>query len=158
MTSSIPSLRRRQLVIAGLAGAAAPNALFAAQCTVSAFDPSAPPTVAEVSVNASGEKLIVSGRVVGADCRPLFGAVVEAWHEGSRERAGATTDADGRFMLTTVTAAQGRPLNVRVSHGERRLVQQRRFTDRPGVVDDRLAGLQRDDAGVWRTTLGLTLA
>ena len=159
MKSSTVSLRRRQLMIAGLASAAAPTALFAAECSVT-HDPFAPPTVAEVSANPSGDKLIVSGRVVGGDCKPLFGAVVEAWHDGSNERTSATTDADGRFMLTTAPVVEGRlrPLRIRVSHGQRRLVQQHYFTKAPGAPDETLSHLNRDDTGTWRTTLGLTLA
>lgn len=188
------SLRRRHLVIAGLAGVAAPATLFAGQCSA----PRNAPAVAELfaSGNEGKDRLVVSGRIVGApDGKPLAGATVEVWHAdesgdysadhgkiargtpdspGSPPCASVTTDADGRFVFTTIAPAEysGRPRHIRyrVSHqGHAMPVTQLYFAPARGVSDDRVAQLQRDDnfavaqlqrdnAGTWRATFGLTLA
>lgn len=157
------SLRRRHLVIAGLMGAATPGAIFAAQCTGVNVPSGAPaaPEVAELLTSRTEEKLVVSGRIVGGDCKPLAGAVVVVWHADPKEAVSATTDADGRFMLTTKTPVDGPPdsFHIRVSHPERGTVlTQRYFPPSHSVSEDQVARFARDDAGTWRTTLGLTLA
>jgi len=82
---------------------------------------------------AAPEKLILSGRVLAANGAPLAGAQVCA---GSAQ---ATTDADGRFVLLTTQP------HYRVSCEGRAL---------EGFVVNR----RRDDEGVWRATVGLTVA
>jgi protocatechuate 3,4-dioxygenase beta subunit len=142
-------------MIAGFAAAATPATLWAGECTVLPAGASASPRLTEVSAAANGESLIVSGRVTRDDCTPLAGALVEVWSSSAEAGASATTDADGRFLLTTTAGAA--PLQVRVSHGGHTLQTQRRLT----TADDRdavAAHVQRDDGGVWRTTLGLVLA
>ena len=155
------SLRRRYLVIAGLAGVAAPATLFAGQCSG---------TLRNASVGAElfaggGDKLVVSGRILGApDCKPLAGAMVEVWHASGRVPcASVITDADGRFMFTTIAPAEypGRPRHIhyRVSRqGHATPVTQLYFAREHGVSDDRVAQLQRDNAGTWRASFGVTLA
>ena len=58
------SLRRRQVIVAGLAAAAAPPALFAAQCDVAGAPPGHP-HLAEVFTKGTDAALVISGRVVG---------------------------------------------------------------------------------------------
>jgi protocatechuate 3,4-dioxygenase beta subunit len=106
------SLRRRQVIIGGLAATAIPAWTFATE---------------------RNERLILSGRVVGRDGKPLAGAIVAA---GS---ARTLSDADGRFVLVTA-----RP-HYRVSCEGRAL---------EGFVANR----RRDADGTWRATVGLTLA
>ena len=174
------SLRRRHLVLAGLAGVAAPATLFAGQCGGTLRNA---PVVAELFASGSGgkDKLVVSGRILGApDCKPLAGATVEVWHadanrdyraftRGKQDDPGCvpcasvTTDADGRFMFTTIVSAEypGHPrhINYRVTHqGHAMPVTQLYFARERGVPDDRVAQVHRDDAGTWRATFGLTLA
>jgi hypothetical protein len=120
------SLRRRQLIVGSLA--ATPMAALAAQAN-STF-----------VTTASQGKLVVSGRILGADGKPVFGALVEVLRAGSE--AIATTDADGRFMLTTTASTR---LRYRVSHKEH------------GTRVEQL-NLAQDDAGIWRGTFGLALA
>ena len=137
------SLRRRHLMMAGLAGAAAPVPLFAGQLSI-----------AEIGAAGSAPRLIVSGRIRGgADGKPLAGATVEAWHAGAAARA--TTDGDGRFFTTIVSAdPSGRPrrIHYRVRHEGREMPVTHR------ISGDLVANLRRDDAGAWRTTFALALA
>jgi hypothetical protein len=128
------SLRRRYLMIAGLAGIAAPAGVFGASHSNGGM---------EIAVRP----LVVSGRVVGPDGKPLVGAIVEAL------RVNTTTDADGRFVFTTVagTARDGCPqsLACRVSHPAHRTLQNR--------IEFQHASIQRDEAGAWRAAVRLHL-
>ena len=130
------SLRRRHLMIAGLAGLAAPAGVFAA------LD-------AEGGLESAVRPLVVSGRVVDHAGKPLAGATVAA-----ASRVNTTTDADGRFVFTTVagTARDGLPrsLACRVSHPAHRTLENRMEFGR--------ASLQRDEAGAWRAAVRLHLA
>jgi len=72
------SLSRRQVLIGGTLGIIAPAITFASQ---------------------NAEKLVLSGRVIGRDGKPLAGASFAI----GKDRV--TTDADGRFMLVTDTRA-----------------------------------------------------
>ena len=146
MKHDIVSLRRRHLLIAGLAVMAAP-------------------AVAGLPVGGSGGEamLVVSGRMVGPDGTPIADAAIEAWQAGeSSVRARATTDADGRFMFTTDVRAghDGRPGTVgyRVTH-QRHGVRQT-SVDFASTPHARAAGaqLQRDETGTWRAAVGLAFA
>jgi len=165
------SLRRRHLMIAGLAGIAAPASLFAGQSGAATRRALWPlhernaPAVAEPGAGGSGEKLVVSGRILRPDGKPLADATVDAWYaEASGDyAASATTDADGRFVFTTLapSAYPGRPQHIhyRVSHKEHRTpLTQLHFAHTPGIPEDRVAQLQRDETGAWRAAFGLTLA
>ena len=109
------SPRRRQVIIAGLGAVVAPAA-FAAL-----------PTADEP------QKLLLSGRVLGPDGKPLSGASVAAG------QARAVTDADGRFMLVATTP------RYRVTY---------RGRSAEGVISNPLAGAD----GMGRASIGLTLA
>jgi hypothetical protein len=115
------SLRRRQVIIAGLAAAVVP-----------AFFPAL-----SWSFAAPG-KLVLSGRILGADAKPLSGATVSM---GTDQVA---ADADGRFALIT-TAAQPARAQYRVTHEGR-------------AADGIVADARRDLDGTWRASFGLTLA
>jgi hypothetical protein len=129
------SLRRRQVLIAGVVSAAAPAASLAGECAGWAAAPAGSP------ITASGP-LIVSGRIIGADCRPLAHTRIDI--TGATQRTSATTDGDGRFMVSTQAHAGQRELAYRIS-GER--VQ--RLALRDAV---------RDESGAWRTTFSAALA
>ena len=81
------SRRRRQLLFTGFAGLITPPAI-AQQCRITPRDQLGPfytrgaPEQSELCASGSGgsERLMVSGRVLGADCKPLAGALVEVWH------------------------------------------------------------------------------
>ncbi len=85
------SLRRRQVMIAGVAAAILPAVSFA--------------------TGAAAERLILSGRMLGRDGNPLAGAKIDA--------AGvqATTDADGRFIVVTDTRVYGLTCDGRQTEG-----------------------------------------
>jgi hypothetical protein len=121
------SLRRRQLIVGSLA--ATPMAALATQTTNSLL----------VTATPNGH-LVVSGRIVGADGKPVFGALVEVLRAGSD--ATATTDADGRFMVMTTSSTR---IRYRVSHKEHAT-----------RVEE--LNLAADAAGTWRGTFGLALA
>ena len=129
------SLRRRHLMIAGLAGLAAPAGVFAVATT-------------HGEVEIAMRPLVVSGRVVDAAGKPLAGAVVAA------SRVNTITDADGRFVFTTVagTVRNGLPqsLACRVSHPGHRTLENR--------IEFGRASIQRDEAGAWRAAVRLHLA
>jgi hypothetical protein len=138
------SLRRRYLMIAGLAGAAAPAAAFAGA--------SASPRDG-LAVSSFADRLVVSGRIVGADGKPLSDAAVEVWLADSREPHGrVNTDGDGRFFTAVTPTGHRRPrdLRYRVIHGGRGTPVKRIHIARGQV--------QRDEAGAWRATFGATLA
>jgi hypothetical protein len=121
------SQRRRQFIVGSLA--ATPMAALATQSTNSLLVTAAP-----------HGQLVVSGRIVGADGKPVFGALVEVLRAGTQ--ATATTDADGRFMLATTASTR---IRYRVSHSEHAT----------RIEELKLAA---DAAGTWRGTFGLALA
>lgn len=145
MKRTVVSLQRRHLMIAGLAGVAAPATLFAAPT----------PSEASATLNAaprSGELLLVSGRIVTRQGEPVHGATIET---ARGERVRATTDADGRFMLLATTPGGG-TLAYRITHDlhgsyEGNLQLAREETTRH-------VHAQCDEAGVWRATFGVSLA
>jgi protocatechuate 3,4-dioxygenase beta subunit len=99
--------------------------------------------------------------VVGADCKPVADALVEV--QTARAPADSITvrtDADGRFMLITVVPARTDTpyLNYSVSHPEHVTRGARlHFARARAIPDDAAMQLQRDDAGVWRMTFGVSL-
>ena len=152
------SLRRRRFMIAGVAGAAAPLAsAVAAQCGSMQQD-----AQALADFYATHGKLVVSGRIVGADCKPIAGATLDVLHPQPGARVTTTTDGDGRFMLVTLAppATRGRPqpLRYRVAHRDYPpQTSALHFTAAGHIPSQPLARLERDDEGVWRTTFAYAL-
>lgn len=180
---------RRRLLLAGLALVVVPApAVRAQQCRPTSRDQLGPfysrnaPEQTTLCTSGSGgkEQLVVSGRVLGLDCKPLAGALVEVWHADANGdyshftrgkpddpacllRAGIKTDVDGRYSYTTIMPAEypGRPRHVhyRVSQpGHATLVTQLYFAKERGSVDGLIVALQRDDKGVSRASFDITLA
>jgi hypothetical protein len=137
MKSKPVSLRRRHLMLAGAAAIAAPSGVFALPA-VSGFLP--------------GETLLVSGRIVDETGRPVTGAWIASAGALST-RTITRTDGDGRFML--MTELSGAETYVEYGAPEPRSSAQRRtriaYREAP-------ARFQRDEQGVWRTTVTLTAA
>ena len=181
------SRRRRQLLFAGFAGLIILPAA-AQQCRVTPRDQLGPfytrgaPEQSELCASGSGgkERLMVSGRVLSADCKPLAGALVEVWHadasgdyseftRGKKDdpayllRASLKTSGDGRYVFSNIVPAQypGRPRHIhyRVSHAAHAtLVTQLYFGRERGVADELVATLQRDAQGVARAAFDVTLS
>ncbi len=181
------SRRRRQLLFAGCVGLVILPAA-AQQCRGTPRDQLGPfytrgaPEQSELCESGSGgrERLMVSGRVLGADCKPLAGALVEVWHadangdyseftRGKKDdpacllRASLKTDADGRYVFSSIVPAEypGRPRHIhyRVSHAAHAtLVTQLYFGRERGVADELIANLQRDAQGAARAAFDVTLS
>ncbi len=128
------SLRRRHLMMAGIAGVAG-AALPASLC--------AAPRDAAIAEGAGGGKLVLSGRALDRNGKPLAGATVEVWPRDASHRATTTTDGDGRWLLTTEYSGR---MQYRVIRDGRR-TPTRQFA---------IAQPQRDEVGVWRATFGGT--
>lgn len=108
-------------------------------------------------VEAKTPTLIVTGRVLSPDCKPLANALVDFWHadeqgeydnQGFRYRGHQFTDAHGRYRLETIVPAEypgrARHIHVKVQPaGGRVLTTQIYFPNE--------AGNQRD--GIFRPDL-----
>ena len=152
------SIKRRQLMIAAAACAAAPAGAFAARCGGGEVAAAENP----FGAGGAGQKLVLSVRILGFGCQPLGGAVIEVWHADAAP-VRTTTDADGRFVLTTSAPAGAGAdvpyLSYHVTHPSHDLrARALRFTRQTGGAVENVARLERDDAGVWRAAFGLTVA
>ena len=85
----------------------------------------APVRASLVEPGAKAEKLVLSGVVRSADCKPLAGVKLDFWHadpggaydnQGFRYRGVAVTGADGRYRLETDLPPpySGRPRHIHV--------------------------------------------
>ena len=152
MTPKKVSLRRRQVVMAGLAGAAAPA--FAGQFH------QRDAAVGELAAAEGTAGLVVSGRVLARNGRPLAGAAVEVWRANAPGAAArTTTDGDGRFFAKV--AAGGRPhrIHYRVSDGAQTLARQElHFAPGRAMAERRVGHLQRDESGTWRAAFAISFA
>jgi protocatechuate 3,4-dioxygenase beta subunit len=94
----------------------------------------------------TGERIMVTGRVLTADCAPIPGAVLDVWHAdaqgqydnaGYRLRGRFATDDAGRFRFETIVPAAyvGRTRHFHVTieaPGRRPLTTQLYFPGEPG--------------------------
>jgi protocatechuate 3,4-dioxygenase beta subunit len=103
--------------------------------------------------DAPGKPIVLQGLVLGTDCRPLAGAVLDFWHAdatgaydnaGFRLRGHQVTDAQGRYRLETILPAlypgRTRHIHVKVQakEGGRILTTQTYFPEEPGNARDGL--------------------
>ncbi|HYL91041.1 MAG TPA: intradiol ring-cleavage dioxygenase [Burkholderiales bacterium] len=96
--------------------------------------------------------LLVTGRVLGPDCKPVAHALLDFWHaderghydnHGIRYRGHQFTDAEGRYRLETIVPAEypgrARHIHVKVQRpGGRILTTQLYFPNNPGNERDSL--------------------
>jgi protocatechuate 3,4-dioxygenase beta subunit len=149
-------LSRRSLLAAGLA---LPLQAFAQACKVTPrqtegpFFKPASPRRARLEESAT---LIVTGRVVGQDCKPLAHALLDFWHAdehgdydnaGFRFRGHQFTDGEGRYRLETILPGSypGRTRHIHVklqARGGRVLTTQLYF---PGETGNARDGLFREE-------------
>jgi protocatechuate 3,4-dioxygenase beta subunit len=163
-----PASRRRFLRTALLLPAAALAHPAAAQVTPACgapteqqtegpfFKPRSPLRASLIEPGVDGARLHVAGRVLGRDCRPIPGAVLEFWQAdaqgrydngGFRLRGHQIADAEGRWDLTTIVPAvypgRTRHIHVKVAvPGRSPLTTQLYF---PGESGNRRDGLYRRD-------------
>jgi protocatechuate 3,4-dioxygenase beta subunit len=95
--------------------------------------------------DVSGPRLVLGGSVLGLDCKPLAGALLDFWqadaegaydNQGFRLRGHQFTDADGRYRLETVVPGlypgRTRHIHVKVqAKGGPVLTTQLYFPDEP---------------------------
>ena len=85
----------------------------------------APERTSLVEPGVKADQLVLTGRVLTRDCKPIAGALLDFWHadekgdydnEGYRYRGKVRTDAEGRYRLETILPAlyPGRPRHVHV--------------------------------------------
>ncbi len=75
------------------------------------YTPNTPLRASLVEPGTQAERLVLTGRVVSAQCRPVAGALLDFWHcdehgaydnAGFRYRGHLFADAEGRFRLETI--------------------------------------------------------
>ena len=152
MNQRIQSPRRRQLMIAALAGSTVPGTVFGGLLEGATADPAR-------GALREGDRLIVSGRIVDAHEQPVTDALIEMLSGAADRSVRTSTDGDGRFVLTMSASAAQSQIDYRVSRPQRgAVIRSLHFAPARGFERETVAFLQRDDAGTWRTTFGLTLA
>ena len=123
-------LRRRALIGAALA---LPFAARGQSCGTPTpedvegpfYKPGAPARASLAEPGSKADKLILTGAVRWADCKPLAGVMLDFWHAdargeydngGYRYRGVVTTDAEGRYRLETNLPPpySGRPRHIHV--------------------------------------------
>jgi len=165
MTHRRPEPNRRTFLVAALAlaaGAGASTRLLAQECvpgratpaqTEGPFYSPRTPQKANFRADARGEPIVLEGRVLDAQCRPLPGAWLDFWqtdaagaydNAGFRLRGHQFADAEGRYRLETILPAlyPGRARHIHVKlrarEGARILTTQVYFPGDAGNARDSL--------------------
>lgn len=118
------------------------------------YTPDTPLRSSLVEPGSRGERLVLAGRVVSPQCRPVAQALLDFWHcdengrydnAGFRYRGHLFADAEGRFRLETIFPAiypgRARHLHVKVQAPGRRILTTQLYF--PGDARD----------GLWRPEL-----
>jgi protocatechuate 3,4-dioxygenase beta subunit len=140
-----------------MAGAALPVQALAQACRVTPrqtegpfFKPKSPERHSLIETGAPS--LVVQGRVLGKDCKPVANALLDFWHadeqgdydnSGFRFRGHQFTDAEGRYRLETIVPAvyPGRTRHIHVklqARGGPILTTQLYFPNEPANARDGL--------------------
>jgi protocatechuate 3,4-dioxygenase beta subunit len=123
------------------------------------FKPSSPMKKSFVEDGAKS-RLLLSGRVLSRECKPVPGALLDFWHadeagdydnDGFRYRGHQHATADGRYRLETVMPGEypGRTRHIHVNvqvPGGRVLTTQLYFPGEPGNARD---ALYRRELEIW---------
>lgn len=126
------------------------------------YTPDSPRRASLLEPGERAPRLLLAGRVVTTDCRPVAGALLDVWHcdaagrydnAGFRHRGHLFADASGGYQLETIVPGRypGRTphIHVRVqAPGGRPLTTQLYFPGDPGNAAD----------GLWRPELEIALA
>jgi protocatechuate 3,4-dioxygenase beta subunit len=116
------------------------------------FKTSTPQRIALIEPASKAPRLALTGQVLGRDCKPVKGALLDFWHadeageydnRGFRYRGHQFTDAEGRYRLETIVPAEypgrARHIHVKVqAPGGRVLTTQLYFPDQSGNRRDGL--------------------
>ena len=89
------------------------------------FKPASPQRITLLEPGTKAPRLMVSGRVLGADCKPVAHALLDFWHadengdydnRGFRYRGHQFADGEGRYRLETIVPAvyPGRTRHIHV--------------------------------------------
>ncbi len=130
--------------------------LTAAQTEGPFFKTNTPLRASLVEAGSKAPRLIVTGQVLSAQCRPVANALLDFWHadadgeydnRGFRYRGHQFADGEGRYRLVTNVPAEypgrARHIHVKVqAPGKRVLTTQLYF---PGEAGNRRDGLYRRD-------------
>jgi protocatechuate 3,4-dioxygenase beta subunit len=114
------------------------------------FSPDSPERSSLLEPGVTGSMLVLSGLVLGTDCRPLAGALLDFWqadgggqydNEGYRLRGHQRTDQRGRYEVTTIVPGlyPGRTRHIHVKaqpSGGRVLTTQLYFPGEPRNASD----------------------
>jgi len=123
------------------------------------YTPDTPQRSSLVEPGSKAERLVLSGRVVSPQCRPVARALLDFWHcddqgeydnVGFRYRGHLYADAEGRFRLETIFPAiypgRARHIHVKVKAPGRRILTTQLYF--PGDARD----------GLWRPELVVAMA
>ena len=123
------------------------------------YTPNTPLRASLVEPGTQAERLVLTGRVVSAQCRPVARALLDFWHcdetgaydnAGYRYRGHLFADAEGRFRLETIFPAiypgRARHIHVKVQAPGRRVLTTQLYF--PGDARD----------GLWRSELVVAMA
>ena len=141
------------------------------------FKAGSPPRASLLQPGMGGTRLVLTGRVLTSGCRALGGVRLDFWqanaggvydNSGYRLRGHQSTDARGRFTLTTIVPGEyaGRTEHIHVKvtpPGGSTLTTQLYFpgvarNDEDGIFDSRLLMRVRDAAGSKRATFDFVVA
>jgi protocatechuate 3,4-dioxygenase beta subunit len=114
------------------------------------FKTDSPKRLSLVEAGSKAPRLVVTGIVLSAQCKPVPNALLDFWHSdeegaydnrGFRYRGHQYADAQGRFRLETIVPAEypGRTRHIHVkvqSPGKRILTTQLYFPGNPGNKRD----------------------
>src|SRR5260221_3201191 len=133
------------------------------------FKTNTPRRISLVEPQSKAPRLVVTGQVLSAQCRPVANALLDFWHadedgeydnRGFRYRGHQFTDAQGGYRLQTIVPAEypGRTRHIHVkvqAPGKRILTTQLNFRVEPGTRRD---GLYLPDLETRRAGKGAAAA
>lgn len=116
------------------------------------FTPNSPERASLLEADTAGTRIVISGYVLSAECRPVAGALLDFWqadadgvydNAGYRLRGHQFTDANGRYVLETIVPGlyTGRTEHIHVkvqAPGGPVLTTQLFFPDAPENSTDRI--------------------
>ena len=158
--AALPFVRHARAADLPLTPACGPQASLTPRQTEGPYyTPNTPLRASLVEPGFRGERLVLSGRVVTPQCRPVAKALLDFWHcddkgeydnVGFRYRGHLFADAEGRFRLETIFPAlypgRARHIHVKVQAPGRRILTTQLYF--PGDARD----------GLWREELMVAMA